>query len=321
MKATAPRRQIFTDAVDLLTGSEETAIASGITTLDIDSIRPFHDHRFRLYEGERLEDMIQSIKAHGVLTPVIVRKTDTGYEMLSGHNRTNAAKLAGLTQVPAVIKENLTDEESYIYVIETNLMQRGFTDMLPSEKAAVLASRYEKISSQGKRTDIIREIQLLNGIEPEDTSGHCDQKLTGREAVAKEYGLSSKSVARLLRVNELIEPFKAMLDQETLPLLAAIEISFLPFNMQGFIYDAAEKYSLRLNQNVAKRFRSEGEDLTEQRIEEIAEELAGGKIHTAVFKSVKLPTTIYQKYFSDIEPKQAEDIIAKALESYFTTAE
>ena len=71
--------------------------------------------------------------------------------MLAGHNRTNAAKIAGLTEVLAIVKTDLSDEDAYVYVIETNLLQRSFAELLPSEKAAVLVARYEKISSQGKR--------------------------------------------------------------------------------------------------------------------------------------------------------------------------
>ena len=86
-----------------------------------------------------------------MLNPVIVRKAARGYEMLAGHNRTNAAKIAGLAEVPAIVKTDLSDEDAYVYVIETNLLQRSFAELLPSEKAAVLVARYEKISSQGKR--------------------------------------------------------------------------------------------------------------------------------------------------------------------------
>ena len=81
--------------------------------------------------------------------------------MLVGHNRTNAAKIAGLTEVPAIVKTDLSDEEAYVYVIETNLLQRSFADLLPSEKAVVLVARYEKISSQGRRNDIMHEIEML----------------------------------------------------------------------------------------------------------------------------------------------------------------
>ena len=210
MKANAPKRKVF-DAVDLLMGDEQLGNNnSDIRELDIDSIRPFHNHPFRLYEGERLTDMVDSIKEHGVLNPVIVLKTDNVYEMLSGHNRQNAARLAGLKTIPAIVKSELTEEEAYVYVIETNLMQRSFTDMETSEKAAVLKERYEKVSSQGKRNDILAEISKLEGKVL--TSGQTDQKLWTKDAVGAEYGLSGSSVARLLRVNHLIEPFKEKVD-------------------------------------------------------------------------------------------------------------
>ena len=117
------------------------------------------------YEGERLEDMIASVKEHGVLNPVIVQKLDTGYEMLSGHNRWNAAKLAGIKEIPAIVKTDLSEEEAYVYVIETNLMQRSFSDLAISEKAAVLKARYEKEACQGKRNDILEEIARMEGKE------------------------------------------------------------------------------------------------------------------------------------------------------------
>ncbi len=125
MKANGPKRKIF-DAVDMLTGETESGsqapAENGIQMLSIDGIKEFHDHPFHLYEGERLDDMVDSIREHGVLVPVIVQKTTDGYEMLSGHNRAKAAKLAGLTEVPAIIKEGLTEQEAYIYVIETNML-------------------------------------------------------------------------------------------------------------------------------------------------------------------------------------------------------
>ena len=146
---TNERRKVF-DAVDLLT--EDTAVSvpavkirNGVTMLSIDSIKPFHDHPFHLYEGDRLDDMIESVRVHGVLNPVIVRTTEDGYEMLSGHNRQNAARLAGLTEIPAIIKKDLPDTDAYVYVIEINLMQRSFADLEISEKAAVLKERYDKV--------------------------------------------------------------------------------------------------------------------------------------------------------------------------------
>ena len=85
---------------------------AGLAEMDFDRMEPFPDHKFKLYTGQRLSDMVESIREHGVLNPVIVRKKGKGYEMLSGHNRQNAAKIAGLSEIPAIVKEGLTDEEA-----------------------------------------------------------------------------------------------------------------------------------------------------------------------------------------------------------------
>ena len=114
MKANQPKRKLFNDAVDLLTGD---APDSGIQMILVDQIKPFHEHPFRLYQGERLDDMVESIREHGILTPVIVRKLSSGYEMLAGHNRQNAARIAGLKEIPAIVKENLTDEEACVFFV------------------------------------------------------------------------------------------------------------------------------------------------------------------------------------------------------------
>jgi len=94
---------------------------NGIVSIPVEEIHPFHDHPFRLYEGDRLEDMVQRIREHGVLNPVIVRKAARGYEMLAGHNRTNAAKIAGLTEVPAIVKTDLSDEDAYVCGVEEHV--------------------------------------------------------------------------------------------------------------------------------------------------------------------------------------------------------
>lgn len=87
----------------------------------------------------------RKLDVSGILIPVIVQKIAYGYEMLSDHNRWNAAKIAGIKEIPAIIKDDLPEREAYEYVIETNMLQRSFDDLLPSEKAAVLAERYEKV--------------------------------------------------------------------------------------------------------------------------------------------------------------------------------
>ena len=129
------KRKVFNDAIDFLTADVPEG---GVSMVSVDAITPFRDHPFKLYQGDRLNDMVESIKEHGILTPVIVRKLGSGYEMLAGHNRHNAAKLAGLTEIPVIVKEDLTDDEAWIYVVETNVIQRSFSDLTISERIAVL---------------------------------------------------------------------------------------------------------------------------------------------------------------------------------------
>jgi len=145
------------DDLLLLDGSEtenQPPSKNTVVSVTLDKLTPFNGHPFRLYEGERLDDMVASIKANGVLVPIIARKTGDALEILAGHNRVNAAKLAGLDEVPAIIFENISDEDALMYVVETNLLQRSFTDMAHTEKAAVIALHHSKMFSQGKRNDI-----------------------------------------------------------------------------------------------------------------------------------------------------------------------
>lgn len=104
---------------------------NGLQYIAPKKIRTFLNHPFRLYDGERLDDLVESVKANGILIPTIVRKIEKDengyeYEMLAGHNRQNAAIIADLEVIPCIVKENITDEEAWIYVIETNVMQRSF---------------------------------------------------------------------------------------------------------------------------------------------------------------------------------------------------
>ncbi len=106
----------------------------GIRLITFDKIRPFKNHPFHLYRDERLEDLVESIRTNGILIPMIVRSVEDDpngykYEMLAGHNRLNGAKLAGLIEGPCIVKDGLSDEEALMYVVETNVIQRSFTDM------------------------------------------------------------------------------------------------------------------------------------------------------------------------------------------------
>lgn len=280
MKANAPKRKVFQDALDLLSEDpvKDTPVpVNGIVSIPVEEIHPFHDHPFRLYEGERLEDMVQSIKEHGVLNPVIVRKAARGYEMLAGHNRTNAAKIAGLSEVPAIVKTDLSDEDAYVYVIETNLLQRSFAELLPSEKAAVLVARYEKISSQGKRNDIQQEIEALEETCGHDvhksrkrTCGHDVHKSQkSRDGLGEEYGMTGRNIARYMRLDRMIPEFKDAVDKGTLAMVAAVDLSYLNVKMQKLIQQVAEADGKKLKPKQAVELRRMGREITKEAVEDV----------------------------------------------------
>lgn len=307
------KRKVFGDAVDLLTDDiEERAVPKGLELLAVKSIKPFHDHPFHLYEGERLEDMIASIKEHGVLNPVIVQKVEGGYEMLSGHNRLNAAKLAGLKEIPAIVKTGLSEEEAYVYVIETNLMQRSFSDLLISEKAAVLKARYERVSNQGKRNDILREIASLEGKPLEDaTCGHGDHKLKTRDSIGKEYELSGSSVGRLLKLNDLIKPFKDMVDRGALYTKVALQMAFLPEEEQNMVYEAIKGKSTKITLEAVMKLRSHSGTLTDAMVKRY---LSADPVKK---KCYKVPGRFVEKYFEGMDPNMVDSIVEQALEAWF----
>ena len=157
-KKTETFASIFGDDCETVLTKKE----NDTTSLKLEQLVPFQNHPFKLYEGERFNEMVESIKNFGVIVPIVVRKKGLRYEILSGHNRVNAAKESGLNEIPSIIKEGLTEEEATLIVTETNLMQRSFTDLVHSERATVIATRYNAMKKQGVRTDLLNEIEKLS---------------------------------------------------------------------------------------------------------------------------------------------------------------
>jgi ParB family chromosome partitioning protein len=305
-------------AIDLLEQDYDSVVGGvRFTELPLNQIQPFHDHRFRLYEGERLDDMVESVKAHGVLNPVIVQKLDADrYEMLAGHNRLHAAELAGLKTIPALVKENLTEEEALAYVIETNLMQRSFTDMLPSEQAAVLAVRLDKLSSQGRRNDIIRELQLLESGDA-STLSPLGTKLNSYSQVAENYGLGRSSVARLLRLNYLIADFRKMVDEGTLALRVADDLSFLSEQEQQWICESSQELHFKLTMNNVKLFRASPLPLSKELICGIMQGAQSESKSKAPVRKVSVSKSVYDQYFKERTEEEIQNMIDQALAAWF----
>lgn len=293
-----------------------------VKQIPLDCLVPYSKHPFKMYEGERKSDMIESIKKNGVMTPIVVRphkEQDGKYEILIGHNRWNCSKEAGLTDIQAVVKENLTDDEAENYVILSNTFQRGFTELATSEQAKVVSVAYEHQFSQGKRNDILNEIRKLSGENIEE------QPTNSRENVGLEYGLSKNTVARLLRVNKLTDDLKNLIDLKILSVRAGVELSYLETDSQKSVFDYMDydiiNHSVKnkISEIQAKLIRSTCEssiyDNAAFTVASIYKLLT--KPEKPKFKKVPVPDTVFNKYFKGKDEELIERILTSALEEYY----
>jgi len=291
--------------------------------VDIAGLLPFNNHPFHEYEGERLSDMIESIRAHGVLVPIITRRMESGLEILAGHNRVKAARIVGLHTVPAIVLENISDEDAWFYVVETNLMQRSFSDMAHSEKAAVIAVQHSKLFSPGKRNDILNELAELeksHKINENGTSPQVGERFRSDKQIGVMYSLSKNTVARYLRVSKLIPPLKRRLDNGNIPFLPAVTLSFLNPEEQEILDEclAAANLSVSLKSSDLLRQYSEKGGLTKDNINLILTGKAGHRTTTNRTPAIKINKAVYAKYFKpEQSAKEVQEIVRKALDMYF----
>lgn len=299
--------------------SEKT---DGTTSLKLNDLIPFRNHPFKLYEGDRFNDMVESIKQYGVIVPIVVRKVDDKYEILSGHNRVNAAKEAGLNEVPTVVKEGLTEEEATLIVTETNIMQRSFSELAHSERATVISTRHSAMKNQGVRTDLLDEIEKLSkapSLASEETFYPMDKKLRTHETIGNEYNLSQASVARYLRIDKLSNAIKDLVDEGKIAMRAGVDLSYLSQENQEMVEAIISENTFKVDMKKAALLRKHEKEgnlnwNTAQKI------ISGDMLKsTGKVKPFKLQPTIISKYFNPNEDKKAiEKTIEKALDFYFS---
>ena len=302
---------------------------NGIQMLSPQIIRGFRGHPFRLYEGDRLNDLVESISENGVLVPAIVRKIEPDengfeYEMLAGHNRQNAAAIAN-RELPCIVKENLSDHDAWIYVIETNVLQRSFSEMLPSEKAAVLALRYSKMICQGRRNDIIEELKRLENpdeIRENKTCGIDCHKSKSRDVVGAEYNLKGRAVANYLRINELSVALKIRIDDGEFTIAAAVQLSYLEQEEQQMVEAVLSENEYKVNEGKAVLLREYTGKLTPERAKQILSGEFSRKPKKSTAAAFKVKPAIYKKYFTaSITQKEFDSIVDEALALYFAQKE
>lgn len=273
---------------------KKTADIRQITLAEIDD---FPDHPFQVRMDEDMEQLVESVKSRGVITPITIRKKEDGrYEIVSGHRRRKACELAGLTSIPAEIKD-LTKDEAIILMVESNL-QRSV--ILPSEKAFAYKMRLEAMKRQGQRTDL--------------TSSPLETKLRSSEIIAKETGDSRAQIDRYIRLTELNPDLLDKVDEGKIAMRPAVELSYLRSEEQENLVEAMEMADATPSHAQAikmKRFSQEGR-LTPEVIESIMTEEKPNQKEKFSMSAERLRKWIPR----EIPQKQAEDYILKALEFY-----
>ncbi len=286
--------------------------------IEIELLKHFPNHKFKLYTGKRLEDMIESINQYGVIVPIVVWKNENDFIILSGHNRVEACKKLGLDEIPCVIKEDLTMEEATLIVTETNFMQRSFSDLSHSERAYTLEQHYKALKCQGKRNDLLQEIGNLMKNTTEITNSNENKALF---KVGNEYSLSKDTVARYMRLAKLNEDLLNKVDEETLPFMIAYNISFIEDEILqqkiNFILNNGQKISLEKSQELKKlykEFKLNADNLENYLLEKTE------KSKRTRAKYIKISNDITSKYFDKkYKQEEIEDVIDKALEMYFNS--
>ncbi len=297
-----PRDLGMTPLDDLFSTDESRAEAQleKVVTLNPADISDFPNHPFKVKQDEAMAEMVDSVKQYGVLVPALVRpKADGGYEMVAGHRRKCAATLAGITEMPCIVR-NLTDDEATIIMVDSNLQRET---ILPSEKAFAYKMKLEAMKRQGERTDL--------------TSSPLDKKLKGltsAQQVSQKSGDSQPQIYRYIRLTELIPSVLDMVDSGKIAFRPAVELSYLSKEQQQSLHDTmeCEDCTPSLAQAIKmKEFSRDGKLTVEIILSIMQEEKPNQR------EQFKMPKERISKYFAPGTPAQKiEDTIIKALELY-----
>ena len=305
--ATKSAAGLLTSVGELFTTQEERDNAQRSYMIDLPTaeISDFPDHPFKVRMDEEMEQMVESVKERGVLSPVLVRPMPDGsYQMVSGHRRKLASELAELPTVPCIVRE-LTDDEAIIIMVDSNLQRER---VLPSEKAFAYKMKLDAMKRQGQRTDL--------------TLSPVATKLDSAAALGKQSGESRDQVFRYIRLTNLVPELLDMVDNSVLKekgtlqmaLRPAVELSYLPENEQSALLEVMEGEDCTPSHAQAIKMRefSEKGKLNPDVILSIMQEEKPNQV-----EQFKMPKDRISKFFKPGTPAQTiEDTIVKALEMY-----
>ena len=268
-----------------------------VQQIPIDELHPFTNHPFKVLDDEAMTRTVESIAQYGVLAPLIARpRPEGGYEIISGHRRQYAAKLAGLDTLPVIVRQ-MSDDAAVILMVDSNLQREH---ILPSERAFAYKMKLKALKNQGARSDL--------------TSCQVGTKFRADESLAEDSGESARNVQRFIRLTNLIPELLDMVDEKKIAFNPAVELSYLDESQQRDFLEAMEDTQNAPSLSQAQRLKKlaqEGHFSYDVAFAVMGEEKKD-ELDKVVIKNDTL-----RKYFPrSYTPKQMEDTIIKLLEQW-----
>ena len=268
-----------------------------VQQIPIDALHPFTNHPFKVLDDEAMTRTVESIAQYGVLAPLIARpRPEGGYEIISGHRRQYAAKLAGLDTLPVIVRQ-MSDDAAVILMVDSNLQREN---ILPSERALAYKMKLEALKNQGARSDL--------------TSPQVAAKFRSDDAVAKDQGISGDTVRRYIRLTNLVPELLDMVDEKKIAFNPAVELSYLDEAQQRDFLEAMEDTQNAPSFSQAqqlKKMAQQGEFSYEKAFDVMGQEKKSEK------DTVTIKNETLRKYFPrSYTPKQMEEKIIQLLDAW-----
>jgi len=295
-----PGQKIKLTSVEELLGvtNEESAM-----DLEIAKIRPFKDHPFKVLDDEKMQDLQESIRINGILSPVLVRPIGNDvYEMVSGHRRMHAAMMLGMDTVPAIIRE-MTDDEAVVKMVDANIQRE---ELLPSEKAFAYKMKMDAMRRQGTRTDL--------NVDSESTSAQIGRKLEAADIVGEQVGESRMQIRRYIRLTNLIPELLDYVDQKRIQFTVAVEISYIDQEVQKWLYEyIKDNGTVKLNQITLLRTQLQTGAITQAKMISLLNDSQPGKAPSSklTFTEKKLREYFPADYTTSDMRNVIEDLLEK----------
>lgn len=270
-----------------------------VQSLPLDKLEPFPNHPFKVIDDDKMLETVESIKERGVLVPILVRpKNDGNFEIVSGHRRHHASQLAGLTEIPAIVRE-MDDDTAILLMVDSNLQRE---ELLPSEKAFAYKMKLDAMKRQAGR--------------PKENVRQIGTNLIGQRSdsiMAQEVNESARTIQRYIRLTNLVPDLLDRVDNKTMAFNAAVEVSYLTEPEQIMLCDAIEREECTPNLSQAKRLKQYSQDgkLDENVMDAIMTE------EKPIEDKLVLKGDVLAKYFPrTYTPSQKQKIIVKLLEDW-----